>query len=191
MLFTSRMETTLASGVNDVEQVPSRLSTTEYAVLGVIARRPSHGFAISRELRRDGEVGRVYAVSRPLVYRAVQRLAGVGMVEPVRTEPGEAGPQRVVYRATAPGRRALELWLMAPVDHVREIRLGFLLKLTLLLRSGRPPTELIERQRSALGPMLVALGEESEAVDPIESWRRHNAAAVDAYLKDLERIFGG
>jgi hypothetical protein len=39
--------------------------------------------------------------------------------------------------------------------------------------------------------MLAALGEEGEAVDPIESWRRHNAAAVAAYLKDLERIFGG
>lgn len=167
----------------------TRLSTTEYVVLGLIADAPTHGFAISKQLGPDGEVGRAYTVRRPLVYRAMDRLADMGLVEPIKTEPGDAGPQRVVHRITNAGRSALEGWLTEPVGHVRDVRLGFLVKLTILLRAGRSPLPLIRRQRSALAPMLEALREQDEtALDPVESWRRHTAVAVGAYLADMERI---
>jgi PadR family transcriptional regulator AphA len=160
------------------------LSTTEYAVLGVLAEGASHGFALAKLLAADGEVGRVFRVRRPLVYRALDRLVDAGYAEAISTEKGDAGPKRVVHRITRNGRRRLDTWLARPVDHVREIRIEFLLKLTLLHRRGRSRLDLIRDQKEALLPTLSAL-EEPGTDDYVELWRRHNAAAALAYLDDL------
>jgi len=167
-----------------------RLSTTEYAVLGVLAERPSHGFAISKQLASDGELGRVFTVRRPLVYRALVRLVDLGYVKPVSTEKGSAGPNRVIHRVTPPGRRRLDHWLWEPVEHVRDLRIEFLLKLLLLERRGQPPGDLIREQRIALDSTLTALDDSgTEPPDHVERWRQHNAAAATAYLIDLETRF--
>ena len=169
--------------------MPPRLSVTEYAVLGVLAEEPSHGFAISKQLDADNEVGRVFTVRRPLVYRALDRLVESGYAEPVATEKGE-GPQRVIHRVTRNGRRRLRSWLGQPVDHVRDLRIEFLLKLTLTTRAGGSPLELIRAQQAALSPTFDALEQPpAEPIDHIELWRRHNAAAAADYLKELEGRF--
>ncbi|HEX9763357.1 MAG TPA: PadR family transcriptional regulator [Acidimicrobiia bacterium] len=171
---------------------PSRLSTTEFAVLGLMAEAPTHGFAVSKQLSPHGELGRVFTVQRPLVYRALDRLVDLGLMEPVKTEPGDAGPQRVVHRVTPIGLKRLEEWLEEPVEHVRDIRIGFLLRLTLLQRSGQSPLALIRAQRAALGSTLAALEAASgDTTDPVELWRRHNGAATGSYLEQLERIHDG
>jgi DNA-binding PadR family transcriptional regulator len=164
-----------------------RLSVTECAVLGVLAEEPAHGFALAKELGPDSGVGRVYTVRRPLVYRALDRLVELGYVEPVATERGDAGPDRVILRVTAAGRGRLDDWLAEPVTHIRDLRIGFLLRLTLIERAGRSPGSLIRAQKAALEPTLSALEEPpSEPDDPVELWRRHNAAAAASYLAELE-----
>ena len=167
----------------------TRPSVTEYAVLGILAEEPSHGFAISKQLEAESDVGRVITVRRPLVYRALDRLVEAGYAEPVTTEQGE-GPQRVIHRVTRKGRNRLRAWLSQPVDHVRDLRIEFLLKLALLRRSEQSPLALIRAQRVALDPTLEALDDpELEPDDHVELWRQHNAAAATAYLEDLEARF--
>ena len=168
----------------------TRLSTTEYAVLGVLAEGPSHGFAISKQLDSTAELGRVFTVRRPLVYRALDRLVESGYAEAVSTEKGDAGPKRVIHRITRPGRRRLDLWLTEPALHVRDLRIEFLLKLTFIRRYGDSPLELIRDQRTALDQTLSALDEaRSEPDDHVELWRQHNAIATAGYLEDLERLY--
>jgi DNA-binding PadR family transcriptional regulator len=55
------------------------LSADEWAVLALLAEQPSHGFAIARALEREGPVGRVWSVTHPLVYRALERLSEDGL----------------------------------------------------------------------------------------------------------------
>lgn len=162
-----------------------RLSPTECAVLGLLGEAPAHGFALSKELEVDADVGRVLTVRRPLVYRALDRLVEGGLVEPVTIEKGDAGPKRVVHSITDDGRRYLEEWLDEPVEHVRDLRLDFLLKVALHRRAGTSPLELIEAQRMALQPTLSALDRPAMGDDHVELWRRHNGLAVAAYLDDL------
>lgn len=166
----------------------TRLSVTEYAVLGLLAEEQSHGFAIAKELDSDSDVGRVFTVRRPLVYRAIDRLQDAGCTEPVTTERGE-GPERVIFRVTAKGRRRLLGWLGEPVEHVRDLRIEFLLKLALLRRADRSPLGLIRVQQSTLASTLEALDDRIDTHDHVELWRRHNAAAAAAYLEDLEQIY--
>jgi DNA-binding PadR family transcriptional regulator len=167
----------------------SDLSTTEYAVLGVLAERPSHGFAIAKELSATGDVGRVITVRRPLVYRALDRLVEAALALPAQVEKGDSGPQRVVHQVTDAGAERLAGWLMQPVRHVRDMRIEFLLKLVLLHRSGSSPAGLLEAQRASLDPKLAAL-DDPGTEDPVEIWRRHNARAADAYLTELAGLYG-
>jgi PadR family transcriptional regulator AphA len=169
---------------------PTQLSPTEYVVLGLLAEGPTHGFAIAKDLQADGPVGQILTVRQPLVYRALSRLVEARLAEPVSIEPGDAGPQRVIHRITSRGRRHLMSWLSQPVEHVRDLRIVFLLKLVLLHRSGTSPLPLVEEQRAALHETLTALEDSvGEATDPVELWRKHTAAAAAAYLIHLEALY--
>jgi DNA-binding PadR family transcriptional regulator len=160
---------------------------TESVVLGVLAERPSHGFAVSKILAADGELGRVFTVRRPLVYRALDRLVEAKYAEPLVTEKSEAGPKRTVLRVTPAGRRQNRNWLAEPVEHVRDIRIELLVKLSLLDRSGRSSLQLVRRQREALDAALDALGDVPAArPDHVDLWRHHVAVAARTFLDDLE-----
>lgn len=168
---------------------PTQLSLTEQAVLALLAEGPTHGFALSRELQPGSPVGRILTVRRPLVYRALGRLASAGLAAPVRREAGDAGPQRVIHRITPRGRRRLKRWLAQPVEHIRDLRLEFLLKLVLLQRSGASPAALVALQRAALHDALAALAEGAgDLTDPVELWRAHNAGAASTFLASLAGV---
>lgn len=167
----------------------SELSVTEYAVLGILAEGPSHGFALAKELGANADVGRILTVRRPLVYRALGRLVDQRLAEPVTTESSDSGPDRTIHRVTGRGRRRLRHWLTEPVAHVRDMRIEFLLKLAILRRSGTSPARLVSAQKDSLRPTLEAL-DDPRTDDHVELWRRHNARAAGAFLDELERMHG-
>lgn len=166
----------------------SELSVTEHAVLGLLAEGPSHGFALARQLSVEEDLGRIYTVRRPLVYRALDRLVDNGLAEPMHAEKGDSGPTRVIHRVTPAGRREVRRWLNRPVEHVRDIRIEFLLKVALLRRSRQSPTPLVKSQRASLEPTLRAL-DDAATHDHVEIWRQHSARAAAAYLEDLASIY--
>ncbi len=133
------------------------LAPSEWSVLALLADRPGHGWALAKEMSRSGEVGRVWSVGRPLVYRALDLLQARGLVEPLGSERGARGPNRAVFRATDEGRAALRAWLAEPVDHVHEMRSVFLLKLVLTLRVGMERAPLLQAQRELVAPAVEAL----------------------------------
>ncbi len=154
-------------------------------MLALVAEAPTHGFAISRELRVDSDLGRILTVHRPLVYRAIDRLQEGGLVEHVTTEPGDAGPNRTVIRATRKGKARLKRWFVAPVDHVRDLRIEFLVKLRLTERVGRDATALVAAQRAELADTLTRLAKGGVDHDVVDQWRQHNAAAASDFLNSL------
>ena len=135
------------------------LAPGEWSILALLAEAPSHGWALAQELSRAGEIGHVWSVGRPLVYRALEHLQGLGLIEPVGSEPGLRGPNRTIFRATDAGRAALQAWLFEPVEHVRQVRSLFLLKLILIERSGLDAGPLLEAERALVLPVVERLEE--------------------------------
>lgn len=160
------------------------LSLTEWVVLALVAESPTHGFAVSKQLRPDSDLGRVLTVHRPLVYRALDRLGDHELVEEVQTEPGDGGPQRTVNRATRRGKTAVDRWLDSPVEHVRDLRIEFLVKLRLSQRRGRDASGLVRAQRAVLTPMFDGLTH-PPTDDVVDRWRHGNAVAARQFLDDL------
>lgn len=162
----------------------------EWAVLGVLAQAPAHGFAVARQLAAGESIGRVWTMGRPRVYRAIADLAAAGLVEPVGEAPSERGPARAVYAASRSGRLALDGWLATPVAHVRDVRSELLLKLVLLDAAGRSPRPLLEAQRERLAPVLASLEgvgtDRSCGFDAVLArYRLATARGVIAFIDDL------
>jgi DNA-binding PadR family transcriptional regulator len=164
------------------------LSLAEWVVLAVVAEKPTHGFPIARLLAEDGELGRIWQVPRPIVYRALSRLAESQLIAEDGNEAGQ-GPQRTIYAVTAAGQNALDEWLDTPVDHFRDVRSHLLMKLALLHRRGSNPTALLRRQREVLAPMAQAMAAERPAPERFDAtllaWRRANATAAISFLADV------
>jgi DNA-binding PadR family transcriptional regulator len=137
--------------------VERELAPGEWSVLALLAEQPGHGWALARQMARDGDVGRVWVLGRPLVYRALELLESRALIEPAGSERGVRGPNRTVFRATDAGRTALAEWLAEPVEHVRDVRSLLLLKLVLIERTGADRTPLLQAQRKLVVPSVQTL----------------------------------
>jgi PadR family transcriptional regulator AphA len=137
--------------------VERELAPGEWSVLALLAESPGHGWALARQMARSGDIGSVWSLGRPLVYRALELLEQRGLIEAIGHEPGLRGPNRTIFRATVEGREELERWLVEPVERVRDVRSLFLLKLILVERAGLDPTPLLEAQRASVEPAVAAL----------------------------------
>jgi DNA-binding PadR family transcriptional regulator len=165
-----------------------RLSLAEWTVLALLREQPAHGFAIAQLTAPGGELGRIWRIPRPVVYRSIGRLVEAGLVTPESVEAG-LGPQRTIYAVTASGRQEAETWLGTPVEHVRDIRSHLLIKLALLHRAGWDPAGLLKRQRAVLDPIAQAIEAQRAELDGFDAvllaWRRATAAAALGFLDDV------
>jgi len=181
--YSARARGTATLGLMDVP-----MALAEWTVLVLLSQRPAHGFAVSQLTAPDGELGRIWRIPRPVIYRAIGRLVEADLITPESVEPG-LGPQRTIYRVTAQGRLEAERWLSTPVEHVRDIRSHLLIKLALLYRAGRDPADLLRRQRAALEPIARAVQAPRAEPDGFEeillAWRRATAAAALGFLDEI------
>ena len=170
------------------------LSLPEWTVLAVVSEDPTHGFAIAQLTAPGGELGRIWHIPRPVIYRSIGRLLDLGLLAPGPVESGR-GPQRTLYSVTPRGRAAVAHWLDTPVQHIREVRSHLLLKLALLDRAGGDPTGLLERQKAILEPIAEAINAETPGTQSFDAtllaWRRATTAATLNFLDDLTRATSG
>jgi DNA-binding PadR family transcriptional regulator len=160
----------------------------EWACLGVLYDRPAHGWAIVKRLRPDGDIGRIWHLSRPLTYRALDQLATRGWVHPVGEEPGAAGPNRIVLAATRTGRARFRRWLQAPVPHLRDLRSELLLKLVFAEHLGVDVTDMLDRQRAVVeehARTLAASLADTGAPDVVAIWRFEMTDAARRFLDQV------
>jgi PadR family transcriptional regulator AphA len=168
------------------------LTLAEWAALGLLGCGPRHAFALVKSLAADGELGRIWSVPTPVVYRAVNNLRTAGLIETIGAQPSDAGPPRTLLAITRAGKRQLDRWLQTPVIHLREVRGELMLKLALLACMRRPTTRLVQAQLRAFAPILSGL-EAQAAVDAragsfdltLARWRLENGRAVVRFLQNL------
>jgi DNA-binding PadR family transcriptional regulator len=166
-----------------------RLSLSEWVVLCLVCEGPTHGFAVAALLARDSELAQIWYVQKTVVYRAMARLEQLGLIRTVGTERSSHGPEKSVSRATPAGQRAARAWLDRPVDHPRDVRSEFLIKLALRHRIGSDASELLRRQHERLVPIAAAL---TDRVQDATGWQRTLALwrseSIAATLRFLEEV---
>ncbi len=161
----------------------------EWACLGALYPAPTHGFAIAGRLKPEGDIGRVWSMSRALTYRALDQLTERGLAQVVGEEPGIAGGNRTILAATRSGRARLRQWLQTPVAHLRDVRSELLLKIVLAEQCGVDIAGMLAEQRARVAAQVDAFDQHDvrdvEVHDVVMMWRRESARSVLHFLDAL------
>jgi PadR family transcriptional regulator, regulatory protein AphA len=86
------------------------LTTTSYAVLGLLAVKPWSSYELTQQM--DRSLGRVWPRAVSKLYEEPKKLAGHGLAHATTEQNGQR--TRTVYTITALGRTALAEWLGQP-----------------------------------------------------------------------------
>jgi PadR family transcriptional regulator AphA len=170
-----------------------RLTTTSYALLGLLALRPWTAYELTQQMRRSMHY--VWPKSESLLYTEPKKLVDAGLARVTHQRRGDR--TRAQYRITAAGHRALEDWLdtepAAPLFELETM-------LRVIFADQGTPEQLTRALRSAAA---WADGELARARPQVESYldtggpfpeRLHLIALIVGFygeLFDLMRRFFG
>lgn len=181
----SRLFCKLAS----VTKAAQKLSTTDWAVLALLAEGGTHGFRLAAVFSAEGELASIWKIQRPQVYRALEHLVKQDLAQPIRQEAGEAGPTRILYALRPKGHKAVMEWLYTPVTRLRFGRSDLRLKIAFLLRQKRDLKPLLEAQQEVYISILKTLEKQIAQAATIERvsvlWRLEMARASLRFVEQL------
>jgi PadR family transcriptional regulator, regulatory protein AphA len=86
------------------------LTTTSYAILGLLAIQPWSTYELAQQM--DRSLGRIWPRAQSKLYEEPKRLVAHGLAHASAEQVGKR--PRTVYTITAKGRRALAAWLREP-----------------------------------------------------------------------------
>jgi PadR family transcriptional regulator AphA len=88
------------------------LTTTSFAILGLLAVKPWSTYELTRQM--DRSLGRIWPRAQSKLYEEPKKLVEHGLAEAAKERVGNR--PRTVYAITPQGRRALAAWLQTPGD---------------------------------------------------------------------------
>src|SRR4051794_17937000 len=88
----------------------STLTTTSFAMLGLLAVRPWSTYELAAQM--DRSLGRIWPRAQSKLYEEPKKLVAHGLAEASQDQVGRR--PRTVYTITEQGRRALATWLEEP-----------------------------------------------------------------------------
>src|SRR5947209_9002346 len=101
------------------------LTTTSYAVLGLLSIAPMSGYDLHQAV--DRSVRHLWPVSKSQVYAELARLEPLGLIRGTDV-PQERLPDKRVFRLTDVGEEELDQWLQESDLEPPQFRLPFLLR---------------------------------------------------------------
>jgi DNA-binding PadR family transcriptional regulator len=158
----------------------------EYALLGLLAQGPAHGYELHHKL--SAELGQVWHLSLSQAYNILNRLEVKGYIAGALQEQ-EKLPARRLFHLTAQGRERFERWLEAASgSSVRSIRLEFLTRLYFARQiDARRAHRLIETQIAETHRGLERLTRLHEG---IPGDQLVNRLGLELRIRQLESILG-
>jgi molybdopterin-binding protein len=162
----------------------SQLGLTENACLALVLFGIDHGYRLARQFEPDQQLGEVFTLTRPVVYRAIKTLELAGHLESTESS-GVRGQLKWTLRCTQIGEAHARAWLDTPVEHIRDIRSELLIKLLIRQAHGLDVDVLIKRQRTTLLPVVEHLLDGKDS-GPVAIWRREQARSVMRFLDEYE-----
>jgi DNA-binding PadR family transcriptional regulator len=118
----------------------------KFALLGLLARDPKHGYDLKNELEQA--LGGHWEINFGQIYTTLARLERDKLIQVVSED--QDGRGKKTYRITTAGRRELAAWYEEPVEKPRQLRDEFFIKLIIGRLAGESdPVRIIDSQRQA------------------------------------------
>jgi molybdopterin-binding protein len=154
--------------------------------LGLIRNGCDHGYVMAQRFAPDGDIGQIYTLSRPAVYRELQYLEREGLILASDAR-GNRGQKMRVLRLSKRGAQISDTWLTAPVAHIRDVRTEFLAKIVLAQEAGVEVSVLVRQQREFFRVTFDALLQDRDE-SVVAMWRREQVRGVSRFLDELEGV---
>ncbi|MCC7360178.1 MAG: helix-turn-helix transcriptional regulator [Anaerolineales bacterium] len=123
--------------------------SVRYALLGLLAQHPRHGYELHAAFEAVVGGERIWDVKPAQIYTTLARLQDGGLVSPEAVKQ-DGGPEKRIYALTASGRTELDQWFDSGVDREHH-RDEFFVKLMLSLAMPEiNPRRVIQNQRLRL-----------------------------------------
>jgi DNA-binding PadR family transcriptional regulator len=150
---------------------------TRYAILGLLAKKPSHGYELA--IRFGQLFGPGWEINRGQVYDMLRTLRDTGWAE--RVSGPEGGREPKVYRITQAGDQALTEWHARPCAAAQSQREALYLKLALARPQDAPHLlESIALQEQACVDLLRRYTEDvSRSPEDASEWEILARATID------------
>jgi PadR family transcriptional regulator, regulatory protein AphA len=167
----------------------ARLTTTEYAVLGLLAFGERSGYDLARAASRS--IDYMWAPSRSQIYKVLPRLVELGLATS-REIAQQGRPDKALYRLRPQGRAGLRAWIEEVEPDPSGGHAVFLLKLFFgWVAAPKAVAAQLEAYRTLLEQRLKefeALEAGLEADEPVHSRiaLRHGIARARASLEWAE-----
>jgi len=160
----------------------SRDLSPQWVLLGLLKRKPMHGYELHQFFTSPSPLGQVWHLGLSQMYKLLKELEEQGYVE-ATLEEQETRPDKKVYQVTASGEDALQDWLETPVRGIRLIRVEFLGKLFLAQTLGpKVVTKVIDKQQEACEALLDQLQMTSAEDDFEDLVLRFRSGQIEAAI---------
>lgn len=141
----------------------ARLSTSSYAVLGLLSFARMSGYDLAAVAQRS--IAQVWPISKTQVYAELRRLGALALIEGRNAE-HSGGPTKTVFELTEAGERELDAWLAADTTSGLRLRAPAVLKLLLGHRTSPEQARAgLARFRDRVGDRLVELEQLAALLD--------------------------
>lgn len=106
----------------------------ELALLGFLFEKPKHGYELYKEVSDPIGIGNVYRIKMGKMYSILKKLENQKLIRATVLKEGNRPPKNL-YQLTRSGESTFNDWMSTPIDHGRDFRILFLLKLFFINRS--------------------------------------------------------
>ena len=101
------------------------------SLLGFFVEKPNYGYEIYKFLSNETTFFKIWHLKRSQFYSFLERLFNENYLIH-QIEGGQQYPDRRIFSITPSGLQVLKDWIVTPVEHGREMRQDFLVKLFIL-----------------------------------------------------------
>ena len=123
--------------------------SVRYAILGLLAQRPRHGYDLRAAFSALVGGDENWDVKPAQIYTTLNRLEEAGLVSK-QARLKDNGPSKTIYRITTAGEQALQEWFTVGVTPMHQHDEFFIKLMTGLVSGKADPSRLIQRQRAHL-----------------------------------------
>ncbi|MHA1888015.1 MAG: PadR family transcriptional regulator [Promethearchaeota archaeon] len=103
----------------------------EIALLGFLVNGAKHGYELHKEISDPEGIGGVWHVKIGKMYSMLKKLEKQGLIKAISGQDGNR-PPKTTYYLTEQGKNTFYDWMITPIQHGRDLRILFLLKIYLM-----------------------------------------------------------
>jgi PadR family transcriptional regulator, regulatory protein AphA len=126
MIFYIQLLNTMRGKINP-------FTSSEFALLGLLYKTPTHGYELHKQITDPEGIGMIWGVKLSNLYAQINKLEKKGYITGI-VHAEDSRPARTEYHITESGKTIFTQWIITIVDHPRDMRQEFMLRLFFLLK---------------------------------------------------------